>query len=60
MDESYLKKIKESKETYFEKIVEGLGIAGVHSPEDYMLALNGCTKEEYEEAMDLEEDEEED
>jgi len=57
MDETYLKKVKLSKEEYFEKLCEDLGIDGVHNPEDYMLAVNECTKDEYDEAMGFEEEE---
>ena len=51
--ENYIKKVKISKEQYFEKLVEGLGIEGVHNPEEYVLAMNGCSAEEYEQAMGL-------
>ncbi len=54
--EAYIKKVKLSKEQYFEKLVEGLGIEGVHSPEDYILQMNGVTKDEYEQAMGFDEE----
>lgn len=59
MDDTYLKKIKEAKEDYFETLVDKLGIDGIHTPMDYMLYMNNCSKEEYEEAMNLFEDDEE-
>lgn len=51
--EKYIKQVKLSKEDYFNKIVEGLGLDGISSPEDYMCQLNGCSTEEYEQAMGL-------
>ena len=58
MDEKYLKNIKESKESYFEKLCEKLNIDGVYDPQSYMCIMNDCSVEEYEDAMNLDEDEE--
>jgi hypothetical protein len=57
MDESYLKKIKEAKEDYFENLVSKLGIDGIHTPQEYMAYMNDISPEEYEEAMNLFDDE---
>ena len=56
MDEKYLKNIKMSKEVYFEKLCEKLNIDGVYDPESYMCVMNDCTIDEYQNAMNLDED----
>lgn len=62
MDENYLKKIKDAKEDYFEKLVEKLGIDGIHTPQEYLAYMNGISLEEYNESMgfDVEDESEED
>lgn len=49
--EEYIKTVKMSKEEYFNSLVEKLGIEGIDSPESYMVALNNCSPEEYEQSM---------
>jgi hypothetical protein len=49
--EAYIKTVKMSKEDYFNSLVEKLGIEGITSPEEYMIALNNCSPEEYEQSM---------
>ena len=60
MNEQYLKNIKMSKEAYFENLCEKLGIPGIDSPETYMCQLNGVSLDEYNEAMELEDEDSED
>lgn len=56
MDDTYLKKIKEAKEDYFENLVDKLGIDGIHTPQEYMAYMNDISPEEYLEAMQLQDD----
>ena len=53
--DNYIKKVRLSKETYFEKLVEGLNIDDVHSPEEYMTKMNNCSMDEYEAYFNSEE-----
>lgn len=47
----YLTEVRDSKEEYFEKLVEKLGIDGINTPEDYMVYMNSCTRDEYRDSM---------
>lgn len=53
LDKNYTKSESQDKEEYFTKLVEKLGISGVSTPQDYFCYMNGCSKEEYEEAMEF-------
>ncbi len=44
---SYIPAIRETKQEYFEAMVEKLGL-NVHSPVEYMAMMNSCSVEEYE------------
>jgi hypothetical protein len=58
LNDKYLSVIKDAKEDYFEHLVDKLEIEGVHTPKDYMLYMNNCTEDEYDCAMNLEGDSE--
>lgn len=45
--DTYIANMKKTKADYFEKLVEKLGIDGIHTPKDYLLYMNNCTEEEY-------------
>ena len=53
MDKDYLKNIMKSKEDYFEKLVQKLGIPGVNTPHEMMAYQNNMSVEEYEESVDM-------
>lgn len=53
MDKDYLKNIMKSKEDYFEKLVQKLGIPGVNTPHELMAYQNNMSVEEYEESVDM-------
>ena len=60
LNAKYLSEVKKAKEDYFEKLVEKLGIDGIHTPEEYMSYMNCVSVEEYRESMgfDIEDDDE--
>ena len=53
MDKDYLKNIMKSKEDYFEKLVQKLGIPGVNTPHELMAYQNNMSVDEYEESVDM-------
>lgn len=57
LDDTYLKKIRDAKEEYFDSLVTKLKIAGVYSPKEYVCMMNGCTAEEYDNALELNDEE---
>lgn len=59
MDKEYIKNIMKTKEDYFEKLIQKLGIEGVNSPIEYMAWQNNMSLEEYEEHMETLSDDEE-
>lgn len=46
LNDNYVESISKTKKEYFEKLVEGLGIPGIHTPKDYMLYMNRISEEE--------------
>lgn len=53
MNKEYTKNIMKTKEEYFEKLIQKLGIEGINTPLDYMAYQNNMSVEEYEEAMQI-------